>query len=672
VQTGACQLKNQDIVPNLNGLHIKRGELKTVQVNLGNRCNQACRHCHIEASPKGTRIMDQETAVKIIKKLAELPIRKVEFTGGTPEMIPAFKLFVEKLSGAGKALTVRTSLTVLQNPKYSFYIDLYKEHKVRIIASLPGTFDDVTDQQRGKGVFKRSIGLLKRLNELGFGTNGLDLDLVFNPLETELPPPQAEIERIFRQILKERYSIQFNNLYTIVNSPIGRFKKALEAKGLLEDYLNTLKANFNPATIGSIMCKELISVDYQGCVYDCDFNLALGLPVKGYERKKFWEIDFSDFSPKITTGEHCYACTAGRGSSCMGEIAMESKIRDDVKNYYGRELQTSKDLKTTACCPADALPEYVRDVLPYIVDEVKEKFYGCGSPIPPAIEGCTVLDLGCGTGRDSFIAAKLVGQRGRVIGLDMTDEQLAVANRNVEAQMERFGYDRPNVEFKKGYIEDLKGAGIEDGSIDVVISNCVINLSPDKEAVFSEIFRVLKPGGELYFSDVFSGRRVPGHLKHDPVLLGECLAGAMYIEDFRRMLLRLGCLDYRVISKRKIDLKNPEIEEKIGMVDFYSMTVRAFKLDDLEDICEDYGQVAVYLGTVPRFPHHLELDDHHRFITGKPMLVCGNTASMLSNTRFAPHFKVMGDRSVHYGPFDCASPASIEGEEPSADTCSCS
>lgn len=539
-------------------------------------------------------------------------------------------------------------------PEYSQFMQLYRKHKVKVMASLPGLFPDQTDLQRGRGVFYRTIEMIRKLNELGFGSNGLGLDLVYNPVDTELPPHQSELEQRFRKVLKERYGVRFNNLICIVNSPVGRFRRMLERKGIIDDYLEKLKKQFNAETLDSIMCRSLISVDYQGYVYDCDFNLALGLRIKGYENMKFWEIDFNnDFSPEITMLEHCYACTVGRGSSCQGEL-VKSELQQKVSEYYGKKLSSSADLKTSACCPADSMPSYVHDVMPYIIDEVVNKFYGCGSPIPPAIEGCTVLDLGCGSGRDVFIASKLVGKNGFVIGIDMTDEQLKVAKRNLRAQMERFGYKRPNVDFRKGFIEDLKAIGIEDNSVDVVISNCVINLSPDKEAVFREIFRVLKPGGELYFSDVFSGRRVPEHLRNDPVLLGECLSGAMYIEDFRRLLRHLGCLDYRVVSKKRISLDNPEIEEKIGMVDFYSITIRAFKLDDLEDICEDYGQVAVYKGTIPGFPHFFELDDHHRFITGKPMLVCGNTASMLQNTRYALHFQVMGDRSTHYGPFNCA------------------
>jgi arsenite methyltransferase len=333
-----------------------------------------------------------------------------------------------------------------------------------------------------------------------------------------------------------------------------------------------------------------------------------------------------------------------------------------LKEYYGKILNTSRDLKTNACCCADeSLSSPVREALTLIDDEILTKFYGCGSPLPPLLEGAVVLDLGCGTGRDVYIASRLVGPDGFVIGVDMTEEQLEVARRYVEPQMKRFGHHKPNVTFRKGYIEDLTTVGIDNNSVDVVISNCVINLSPDKGSVFSEIFRVLKPGGELYFSDVFSERRIPRHLKNDPVLHGECLAGAMYVEDFRRMLRSIGCLDYREVSSLPIILENQEIEEKIGMVDFYSKTIRAFKLESLEDLCEDYGQTATYLGTIAGCPHAFELDDHHRFLTGKPMLVCGNTASMLEETRFARHFKIMGDRSVHYGAFDCA-PASLKTE----------
>lgn len=332
-----------------------------------------------------------------------------------------------------------------------------------------------------------------------------------------------------------------------------------------------------------------------------------------------------------------------------------SEKTEYLKNYYGKLLQGKSDLVTNVCCCSDELMHpAVKEIERELDNEILTKFYGCGSPVPPALEGCRVLDLGCGTGRDAFVVSRLAGPEGYIIGVDMTGEQIDIARRHVASQMDKFGYKKPNIDFRKGYIEDLRGLGIEDNSVDVVMSNCVINLSSDKRRVFSEIFRVLKPGGELYFSDIFAGRRVPEHVQNDPLLHSECLGGAMYIEDFRRLLQELGCLDYRVAVRKKIKIANPKIEVKVGMVDFYTMTVRVFKLDSLEDICEDYGQVALYRGSVPGYSHSFDLDDHHRFITGKPMLICGNTASMLSETRYSEHFLVTGDRTVHYGPFECA------------------
>ncbi len=331
-----------------------------------------------------------------------------------------------------------------------------------------------------------------------------------------------------------------------------------------------------------------------------------------------------------------------------------TQLQEQLKEYYGRIIASTKDLKTSACC-CDGAPSspMVKKIMNDLAPEILSRSYGCGSPIPEALDGCRILDLGCGSGRDVYILSRLAGENGFVIGVDMTDEQIETARRHLNSQMKKFGFARPNITLKQGYIEDLQDVGIEDQSIDVVVSNCVINLSCDKKTVFKEIFRVLKPGGELYFSDVFSGRRMPEDFLRDPLLHGECLAGAMYIEDFRRLLTTMGCPDYRISEKKKIDLNNPEIEEKVGMIDFYSMTVRAFKLADIEDICEDYGQTATYKGTIPGCRHYFDLDDHHRLISGKPMLVCGNTAAMLSETRFAPHFTVTGDRSIHYGPFAC-------------------
>jgi arsenite methyltransferase len=321
-----------------------------------------------------------------------------------------------------------------------------------------------------------------------------------------------------------------------------------------------------------------------------------------------------------------------------------------IQQYYGETLTSQRDLKTGACCSPEAMPAYLQDWLREIPREVTDRFYGCGSPIPAVAAGATVVDLGCGTGRDAFLASRLVGPAGRVIGIDMTPQQLAVATRNVAEHRRTSGLD--NVEFRSGSIEDLAAAGIGDDSIDVVISNCVLNLAGDKARVLAEVFRALKLGGELFFSDVFADRRIPDPLLRDPVLRGECLSGALYLEDFRRLLLALGCADFRIVARSPVPLLDADIEAVIGHVRFESITVRAFKLD-LEDRCEDYGQVATYRGTIPHHPHAFVLDDHHRFERGRPMLVCGNTADMLTKTRYAGHFSVTA-RGAHFGLFDCA------------------
>ena len=338
-------------------------------------------------------------------------------------------------------------------------------------------------------------------------------------------------------------------------------------------------------------------------------------------------------------------------------MTQHDRTRVAVKDYYGAAIGGARDLATKACCCREAIPPRHQAILAEIDHEILDRFYGCGSPIPPCLEGCTVLDLGCGAGRDAYLVSRLVGSRGQVIGVDMTAEQLAVARRHQAAQAERFGFARSNVDFREGRFEDLAALGVADASVDVVISNCALNLSPDKRRAFAEIFRVLKSGGELYFSDVFADRRPPSELADDPVLLGECLAGAMYVEDFRRLLRGLGCLDYRGVSRSGIAIDNPAVEARVGAIGFQSMTIRAFKLNSLEDICEDYGQVAVYLGSDPEQPHGFALDDHHLFETGKPMLVCGNTAAMVSQTRYARHFHLIGDRSRHFGRFDCGAAA---------------
>ena len=352
----------------------------------------------------------------------------------------------------------------------------------------------------------------------------------------------------------------------------------------------------------------------------------------------------------------------------MRNIMPNESSLQSIQNYYGEVLSSNKDLKTSACCPTEAMPLHLRPLVMDIHEEIRERFYGCGSPIPHALNGCTVLDLGCGTGRDVYLLSRLVGEQGRVIGIDMTAEQLAIARKHQAWHAERYGFVKSNVEFHEGFIEDLATLGIADNSIDVVVSNCVLNLSPEKTRVFKEIFRVLKPGGELYFPDVFADRRIQVALRNDPVLLGECLSGAMYVEDFRRTLADIGCKDARIMSSSLLTVDDEDLNKKIGMVGFTSKTVRAFKID-LEDKCEDFGQIAYYRGGIIECPVFFYLDDHHRFEINRPMLVCGNTADMISQSRFAKYFEITGQKNTHYGIFDCTSDAASAPSSSSAACC---
>jgi radical SAM/Cys-rich protein len=654
---------------------LKKERIETVQINIGNKCNQSCSHCHIGASPAGSENMDTATAQMVLHKLLSLDVETVEFTGGTPEMNPNLPLFIETLTSRGKNVTVRTSLTVLAMPEYAHYADLYRKHGVRLIASLPSTFEEQTDAQRGKGVFRTSINVLKQLNSIGYASDRLKLDLVYNAVGDYLPPEQKKLEAEYKQFLKDRYGITFNNILTIVNTPIKRFKQDLVRQDKLDDYMKELFDNFNPDTLRRVMCKRLISVDYLGDVYDCDFNLALGTRIKGSEQSKFWEIDFSDFTPEITCDEHCYACTVNRGSSCQGTLVNEENEFDAKRNaqhYYGEVVKTTADLKTTACCTPESMPKHVRAVLPDIADEIKERYYGCGSPIPLVLEGLTILDLGCGTGRDSFIMSKLVGEKGFVYGIDMTEAQIRVAGKYLDMQTKRFGYAQPNCRFIYDEIEHA-AQHFPAGSLDMVISNCVINLVEDKETIIRQIYDMLKPGGEFYFSDIYADRRIPEALRKDPVLHGECLGGALYEKDFIRIARKAGFIDIRVVSRRLIDISNEQVRDLIGNIRFSSITYRLWKIDGLEDACEDFGHIAVYRGGVPESPFAFELDADHLFEQHRPEKVCGNTALMLSRTRLRNFFEITGGFENHLGAFkDCGTPAA-EGKDgaQSASGCSC-
>lgn len=324
-------------------------------------------------------------------------------------------------------------------------------------------------------------------------------------------------------------------------------------------------------------------------------------------------------------------------------------MHDMVKDYYGRQLQHSDDLKTSACCDASQVPAWLKPLLAVIHPEVLARYYGCGLVCPPLLSGCRVLDLGCGSGRDAYALAQLVGPTGEVVGVDMTDEQLAVADKHRAFHAQAFGYD--NVRFLHGYIERLDELDLKEGSFDVIVSNCVVNLSPDKDAVLRGVHRLLKEGGELYFSDVYADRRVPDAVRNDPVLYGECLGGALYWNDFLRLAHRHGFTDPRLVTDRPLAITDPGLVPLIGPLQFFSATFRLFKLNGLETACEDYGQAVIYRGSIPDQADRFVLDKHHDIETGKVFPVCGNTWRLLRGSRFAAHFDFIGDFSRHYGMF---------------------
>ncbi len=326
-------------------------------------------------------------------------------------------------------------------------------------------------------------------------------------------------------------------------------------------------------------------------------------------------------------------------------------MKDAVKEYYGKTLQGSDDLKTDACCTDTAMPDFVKQGLSKIHVEVSGRYYGCGLVMPELLQGMRILDLGSGSGRDCFLLSQLVGEEGYVLGVDMTDEQLAVAHKYIDYHMEQFGFRTPNIAFKKGYIEHLDELGLADNSFDIIISNCVINLSPDKEAVLREAYRILKPGGEVYFSDVYSDRRIPKALMADPILYGECLSGALYWNDFHNLAKQTGFLDPRVVEDRPLAIDNDEVEKRIGHVNFFSATYRLFKLPDLETHGENYGQAVIYKGTIPHYECQVEFDKQNIIKAGVTFPVSGNTYRMLSETRFAEHFEFIGSNDTHHGIF---------------------
>ncbi|MCR9133366.1 MAG: methyltransferase domain-containing protein [bacterium] len=345
---------------------------------------------------------------------------------------------------------------------------------------------------------------------------------------------------------------------------------------------------------------------------------------------------------------------------------MKNDLHDQVATYYGKTITSTNDLKTSACCTNIEYPSHIKQILSELHDETLSKYYGCGLTIPSQLDGLNVLDLGSGSGRDCFVLSKLVGEKGAVVGVDMTDEQLLTANTHIGYHAEKFGYS--NVEFMKGHIEHLDQLGLPEASFDLIVSNCVVNLAFNKRAVLQGAFDLLKLGGEMYFSDVYADRRIPNHVANDPEVYGECLGGALYWNDFLNIAKSVGFTDPRAVSSDKIAIDDERIAKLVGNINFYSVTYRLMKLPALESDCEDYGQAVRYKGSIEFEEDKFILDDHHIFETGRIYTVCGNTYMMLHDTRFKDHFDFWGNFSAHYGIFEgCGGSAPFSTESLNAE-----
>ncbi len=307
------------------GRALRRAQPEILQINVGKLCNLTCTHCHVNAGPKRKEIMSRQTAERVLDWFAATTIPTLDLTGGAPEMIPDFRYIIERT----RALTLRRriidrcNLTILLAPEHDGLAEFLADHEVEIIASMPCYSAENVNAQRGEGVFDASITALQLLNRLGYGHRSeLPLHLVYNPNGAFLPGRQAELEADYKRELATHFGIAFNDLYTITNLPIARFASWLRRENKYEDYLELLVESFNPATVEGLMCRNTINVSWQGAVYDCDFNQMLHLPLGGKGRCYLWELDPDAlFDRAIATGNHCFGCTAGAGSSCGGAIA---------------------------------------------------------------------------------------------------------------------------------------------------------------------------------------------------------------------------------------------------------------------------------------------------------------------------------------------------------------
>ncbi len=298
--------------------------ITTIQVNVGLTCNITCEHCHVSSSPRRTEQMGWETMEQVLRVAREVGASLIDITGGAPEMNPHFRRLVEAATDAGVAVMVRTNLTILLEPGYQDLPEFFASRRVHLVASLPCYTMENVDRQRGDGVYQGSIEAMRRLNAIGYGREPhLPLDLVYNPGGADLPGEQSALEADYKRELWDRHRLVFSHLFTITNMPIGRFMTALKKERKVEMYRALLRSSFNEATIAPLMCRHQIEVDWNGVIYDCDFNLALRLPARdGHEGR----LHIRDFDPRlhtrrIVTGEHCFGCTAGHGSSCGGALA---------------------------------------------------------------------------------------------------------------------------------------------------------------------------------------------------------------------------------------------------------------------------------------------------------------------------------------------------------------
>ncbi len=301
---------------------LRRDKLQTLQVNLGYLCNQQCLHCHVDASPRRSEIMDEQTVQTVIDFMLQQSITTLDLTGGAPEMNPSFRRLVTEARRHGVHVIDRCNLTIVVEPGYAWLVDFLAQQQVEVIASMPCYLQDNVDAQRGKGVYDKSIQGLQRLNQAGFGRDpALPLNLVYNPQGLNLPPSQTLLQADYKRELKQRFDIDFNQLFTIANMPIKRFGSALLSRGEFDDYMQLLKSSHQADNLASVMCRTLISVDWQGYVYDCDFNQMLGLPAANQKRHLSDLMHANLSGAPIVVMEHCYGCTAGQGSSCGGALA---------------------------------------------------------------------------------------------------------------------------------------------------------------------------------------------------------------------------------------------------------------------------------------------------------------------------------------------------------------